>query len=360
MAHHQPREDSISTVSRSLYRQGLTDGLPVIPPTDERVEKMLRGTDKPRDHVLGRLGNDDSPITVEQLASNAVMAGCLPTSMPILEAGIRALSDPSSNSIQFSVSTGGWAYQWVLNGSVLDDFGVAAGSGPFGRNTRMSRATARALGIAYRNTTKIYPGEKDMGVMANPLKFSLFLAENETTSPWEPYHVTHGFDEGESTITLGGPNSFIQWESGADSPEAILGGMIENTPPSMVGGEQQGGDFDQTILYVLSSEDLEILAEAGLTKREVKEYISENSYIPIEEFQKGVLWDDALDDYHGKVDSRQVPQISGPEYVKIVAGGRSESQSNVVIGPSIGGPVTKKIEFPDEWGSLVTEYAVEG
>ncbi|WP_247004169.1 hypothetical protein [Halosolutus gelatinilyticus] len=359
MSEHKLHNDSTSTVSRSFYREGMTDGLPIVPPTDERIEEMLRGTDNPRDYVLGRLGNDDTPITVEQLASNAVMAGCLPTYMPVLEAGVRALADPQSNSIQFSVSTGGWAYQWVLNGPVLRDLGITHGSGPFGRNARVNRATARALGIAYRNTAKIYPGEKDMGVTGNPLKFSLFLAENESGGPWKPYHVTNGFDEEDSTITLAGPNSFIQWKSEPNSPEDVLHGMIKNTPPSMVGGEQQGGDFDQTIFHVLNPKALETLADANLTKQGVKEYISENSYIPIEEFQKGVLWDNALNDYHGKVDSRQVPQISGPEYVKVVAGEYGESQTNVVLGPSIGGPVTKKIQFPSEWDTLATEYAVE-
>ena len=359
MAHQHPREDSISTVSRSLYRQGLTDGLPVIPPTDERVEEMLRGTDNSRDYILGRLGNDDNPITVEQLASNAVMAGCLPTYMPVLEAGVRALADPDSNSIQFSVSTGGWAYQWLVNGPVRNALDIGSESGTFGPAARANRLIARALGIAYRNTAKIYPGEKDMGVMGNPFKFNLLVGENENDSPWEPYHVTNGFDADESTISLAGPNSFIRWEPTADSPEAILRGMIENTPPSMVGGEQQGGDFDQTITYVLSPESLETLADAGLSKHEVKEYVAENSYIPVEEFQKGVLWDDALDDYHDTITSRQVPQISGPEYVKVTAGADHPGRCNAVIGPSIGGPVTKQLEFPDEWEPLLAEYASE-
>ncbi|MBP2249988.1 hypothetical protein J2754_000285 [Halarchaeum solikamskense] len=356
MVRDDADDESIAAVSRTLYRQGMTDGLPVIPPTEARVAEMLRGTDTPDDAVIGRLGNDDNPITVAGLASNAVMAGCLPTHMPVLEAGVRALADPDSNSIQFSVSTGGWAYQWIVNGPVRGDVGIAGGTGAYGPNYRANRAIARALGIAYRNTAKIHPGEKDMGVMGNPFKFSLLLGEHEEASPWEPYHVTAGYDEGDSTISLSGPNSFVQWEPAAAEAEAVLRGMLANTPPAMVGGEQQGGDFDQTITYVLCPASIDLLADAGLSKRDVKRYVADNSAIPVDEFQKGVLWEGALEGYHGRVENAQVPQIRGPEYVRVVAGGGRTGRCDAVIGPSIGGPVTEPIDYPDGWSALVAEY----
>ena len=351
-----PADESSAAVSESLYERGLTDGLPIVAPTDERVEEMLRGTDNPRDHVLGRVGNHDNPLTVEALASNAVMAGCVPPYMPVLEAGARALADRSSNSIQFSVSTGSWAYQWLVNGPVREALDIQSSSGAFGPYFRANRTIGRALGLAYKNTARIQPGEKDMAVMGNPFKYSLLAGENEEASPWEPYHATHGFDAEDSTITLAGPNSFIQYFPHETTAEEVLAAMIRNTPPAMVGGTQQGGDFDQTVFHLVNEYNAEELASAGLSKQEVKEYICENSDLRVEDFQKGTLWDGALRRHEGKVGPRQVPQFDGPEFVKVVAVG-GPGRVNAIVGPSIGGPVTKTVEFPDGWESLVTEYA---
>ncbi|GAB7020703.1 hypothetical protein [Halostagnicola bangensis] len=349
MSNQTQKEQSLEEINRSLYKEGLTDGLPIIPPTDERVEEMLRGTDNPRDHVLGEIGNNENPLTVEQLASNAVMAGCLPTYMPVLEAGVRALADPDSNSIQFSVSTGSWAYQWIVNGPVQDALDIESGSGAFGPSFHANQTIARALGIAYRNTAKIYPGEKDMGVMGNPAKFSFLAGENEDTSPWEPYHVTNGFDEEDSTISLSGPNSWVQWFPHENSAQDVLRGMIDNTPESMRARSDE--DLNATITHFVNPYNAEELEKEDLSKEEIKEYIVENSYRKTDGTSNSMLDTD-------KVVPRQVRQYADTDSINIVATGGA-GRVNAIAGTSIGGPVTKKIEFPDEWDSLVEEYSVE-
>lgn len=349
MSKQSKQEQSLEDINRSLYRQGMTDGLPVIPPTNERVEEMLQGTDRPRDEVLGRLGNNENPLTVEQLASNAVMAGCMPPYMPVLEAGVRALADSESNSIQFSVSTGSWAYQWIVNGPVRDALDIESGSGAFGPNFHANQTIPRALGIAYRNTAKIYPGEKDMGVMGNPSKFSMLAAENEEASPWEPYHVTHGFDAEDSTLSLAGPNSWVQWFPTENNAENILRGMIRNTPSSM--RANSGGGINATILHAFNPYNAEEIEKADLSKQEVKEYLVENSYDTTDQFSLSRSYED-----EEKIPPRQVPQYADIDAVKLATIG-GPGRVNAIIGTSIGGPVTKKIEFPDNWESLVEEYA---
>ena len=211
MAPDQAADRSLEELSDSLYAKGATDGLPIIPPTPDRIDEMLRGTDRHRDHVIGTLGNRADPLSVEKLASNAVMAGCKPIHLPVLEAGARALADPESNSVQFSVSTGGWAYLSIINGPIRNDLDIQCGTGAFGPGFRANRVIGRALGMAYRNTTRIHPGEKDMATVGNPFKYSLVAGENEEASDWEPYHVERGFDADESTFTLAGPNAFVGW-----------------------------------------------------------------------------------------------------------------------------------------------------
>lgn len=340
---------SLTEINTSLYRQGRTDGLPVVPPTDDRVEEMLRGTDHPRDHVLGRLGNNENPLTVEQLASNAVMAGCLPPYMPVLEAGARALADPDSNSIQFSVSTGSWAYQWIVNGPVRDALDIESGSGAFGPSFHANQTIPRALGLAYRNTARIYPGEKDMGVMGNPFKFSFLAGENEEASPWEPYHVTHGFDADDSTISLAGPNGWVQWFPSENTAEHVLRGMLDNTPRSMRARSDE--DLNVTILHICNPYNAEELEKADLSKEEIKEYLVENSSVKTDGFSRTF-------GMGGKVPPRQIRQYADTDAIKLATIG-GPGRVNAIVGSSIGGPVTKRIEFPDNWESLVEEYALE-
>jgi len=270
--------------------------------------------------------------------------------MPVLVAGARAMADPDSNTIQFSVSTASWAYQWLVNGPVRNALDIESGSGALGPNFRANQTISRALGIAYRNTARIYPGEKDMGVMGNPFKFSLLLAENEESSPWKPYHVTHGFDREDSTITLSGPRSWVQWSPERNTAEHILRGMIRNTPQTMRAGT--GTDNPATVLHAISPSNAEELETAGLNKREIKTYLVDNSHYTTDEYSRSFGSPD------GSIPPRQLQQYRDPDPIKIVTLG-GPGRVNAIIGVSLGGPVTKKIEFPDGWELLLDEYSVE-
>ncbi len=327
----------------------MTDGLPVIPPTEDRVEEMLRGTDHQRDHVIGRLGNKENPLTVEQLAANAVMAGCLPSYMPVLEAGARALADPDSNSIQFSVSTGSWAYLWMVNGPVREKLHIESGSGAFGPSFHANQTIARTLGIAYRNTAKIYPGEKDMGVMGHPGKFYMLAGENQEASPFEPYHVTQGYDEDESTITLAGPNGWVQWLPRENSAEGVLKGMLNSTPQSM--RARSGDELSATIFHFHNPYNAEELGKEDYTKEEIKQFLVDYSPENKEDFVD-ILGEDAVDDLpeqsqYFDTDAIHMGTIGGPGRVSLIA------------GTSIGGPVTHEIEFPNGWEEIAEEYELD-
>jgi len=351
MSEQSQTGESFEEINQSLYKQGMTDGLPVTPPTEERVEEMLRGTDRDRDEVIGHLGNKENPLTVEALASNAVMAGCLPPYMPVVEAGAEALADPWSNTIQTSVSTGSWTYQWIVNGPVREKLDIESGSGAFGPSYHANQTIPRALGIAYRNTARIYPGEKDMGVMGNPYKFSFLAGENEEASPWEPYHVTNGYDADDSTITLGGPNGWVSWFPPVNDAEHIVRSMIRNTPESM--RARSSDDMNGTITHFMAPYNAQELEKADLGKEEIKEYLVENSWRTMHDFTHSYRFGE-----DGKLPSRQSKQYHDTDAINIVSMGGA-GRWNAISGPSVGGPVTKKIEFPSDWDSLVEEYVVE-
>lgn len=358
MTEDSASDQSLEEITDSLYRKGSTDGLPIVPPTDGRVREMLRGTDLPADHVIGRLGNKDAPLTVEKLATNGVMAGCRPIHLPVLIAGAEALADPDSNAIQFSVSTGSWAYFWALNGPIRTELDVQSGVGAFGPGFRANRGIGRTLGLAYKNTTNIQPGEKDMATVGNPFKYSMVAGENEEESPWEPYHVTEGFDQRESTITLAGPNSFIGWTPYENDPKHVLEGMVTHMEPGMTGAEL--ADRKSTVIHALAPYNAEELADAGMSKQDVKEYISDNSYLPASEYSRGKWADNLIEQVDdGPVPSLQLPQIQDPEHLNIFTIGGVGGRFNAAIGKTLGGPVTKKIKCPDNWNELLEEYRVE-
>ncbi|WP_436348608.1 hypothetical protein [Natronorubrum sp. FCH18a] len=355
MSEQQNHLQSLEEIDNSLYKKGATDGLPINTPTSERVEEMLAGTDLPADHVIGRLGNKDNPLTVKRLATNGVMAGCSPLHMPVLVAGAKALADPESNSVQFSVSTGSWAYMWILNGPIRNDIDIQSGTGAFGPGFRSNMVIGRALGLAYKNTTQIHPGEKDMATIGNPFKYSMVAGENEEQTPWEPYHVTHGFEKEESTITLAGPNAFIPWTPHQNDAKHVLEGMVYHMSTGMTGGAI--ADRKKKVMQVLCPYNAEELSNAGLSKQEVKEYICDNSYISTNKYARGKWGDNEMEQVDdGKVPSLQLPQIHDPEYVDILTIGGG-GRFNATIGPTLGPPVTKKIEFPENWEDLLEKYS---
>lgn len=357
MSHQQADVDG---VTRSFYREGKTDGLPVVPPTEDRVERMLEGTDLPRDELLGRLGTREGALTVETLAVNGVMAGCLPIHMPLLIAGARALADPQSNAIQASVSTGSWAYLFVVNGPIRQALDVNADTGAFGPGFRTNRTVGRALGLTYKNAARIHPGEKEMATLGNPFKFSLVAGENEERSPWEPLHVERGYDADESTLTFAAPNSYLQYQfkAGAESDQQMVESLLRHTPPNMLGlktetanERYEGAQLE--VFYALCPYNAQELAD--YTKSEITEYLFENARRPADELFDV---DPGGDGDRGGLAPLWGRQFDDPDRINLVVIGGS-GRFNAAIGPTLGGPTTKRVELPDDWDDLLERYGDE-
>lgn len=345
--------ESLEALNDELYKQGATDGLPVVPPTRERIDEMLRGTDLPRDQELAVLGEREGVLTVEKLAANAVMAGCYPPHMPVLIAATRAMADPASNIDRAAVDPGSWAYQWIVNGPVREALDIRSDTGAFGPGFRANRAIGRALGLAYRNTALIDPRHGDRSVQGNPFKYTLVAGENEEASPWEPHHVTDGYDEDESTITFSARRSNVQFIPFGMTADGVLQAMQANTTPDMVG--RTGAEHDDTVVHTVAPYNAAELDDAGLTKQDVKEFLCDNSEITYGKLGSDAAKSDAS--WTDKVTPLQTKQIEDPDLVQVyVIGGSGRFNG---AGRAIGGPVTQPIEFPDGWDTLVAEYAVE-
>ncbi len=185
-----------------LDRQGLTDGLPVVPPTEERVARMLAGTARRPADVVADVPPNLAPATVEKIAVNAVMAGCRPEYLPVVIAAVEAACTDAFNLHGVLATTYFVGPLLVVNGPVRHAIGLNCGRNVFGQGTRANATIGRALQLVVRNVGGGRPGEVDMATLGQPGKFGACIGENEEASCWEPLHVERGFDRGQSTVTV--------------------------------------------------------------------------------------------------------------------------------------------------------------
>jgi hypothetical protein len=344
---------SLEEVNRFLYQRGWTDGLPIVPPTEEAVADMLTGTDLAPDHLLGKLISRLGRATIEKIAINAVMAGALPIYMPVLIAGTKLLleSEPGFMGFgTFGFSTGSWAPFWIINGPVRNDLHVNHSSGALSPGNIANAAIGRAMGLIIKNIGGVRKGVEDMGVMGNPMKYSMVISENEEESPWEPLHVEYGYKREDSTITLSFPQTYIQhWPYSSDAA-GILRAVMDNITRAM------------RYTFIFTPPHAKNLAREGWTKEDIKEFISEYARIPGSRFNAmpgigGVR--PGL--YKGKIfarDTDTVAIIRDPRFIRIiVAGGPGAFIAHVVGGGATPGKKqTQKIELPKNWDKLVAKY----
>lgn len=341
---------TLEEVQKYFYRRGWTDGLPVIPPTDEAIAEMLNGTDLPPDQVIGRLEPRLGKATVEKIAINAVMAGALPTYMPVLIAAVHALADPKSGFGGWSVSTGSWAPFWVINGPVRNDLRVNSSSGALSPDNIANAAIGRAMRLIIKNLGGARKGIEDMGVMGNPGKYTLVIAENEEESPWEKFHVEQGYDKEDSTISLTAPNSYWQMMPYGTDDIGILRAVAYNIPPTLGG----------VLCLILNPTHARYLASKGWTKNDVVSFISEHARVPLYHSSR----------YYGNRPIQTGPEsnilLMNPEdsisvvstkgsFRILVAGGAGN-----IMGILAGAPfhtwTMKKIQLPAGWDKLVKKY----
>ena len=324
---------SLQEVNRFYYSKGWTDGLPIIPPTEAAIAEMMTGTDLPPDHVVATLIPRKGKATVEKIAINAVMAGALPTYMPVLIAAVQSFADPKTRFDTFEVSTGSWAPFLAINGRIRNDININCSSGALSPGNIANAAIGRAIGLIVRNIGGARKAVEDMGVIGNPGKYSLVIGEDEEASPWEPLSVERGFKKEDNTVTVFFPNTFIQTVPGGTDAKGILdtlAGTVTGTMSSLI--------LIPSWARVLSSE--------GWTKQKVKEYLAQH----------------AAPNTSSVIPSTGAssPKLDMDKSLMILVAGGPGSFIALLrsAGPGFfeNDLVTKKIELPKNWDKLVAKY----
>jgi peroxiredoxin len=172
------------------------DPLPVIPPTEDRVQAMVAAAGTPAHEVIARIPPCYGEATTEKIAANAVMAGCKPEMMRVLLPLVRAVCDERFNIHGVQATTHFAAPLIMINGPVREQLGFWSRQNVYSNVARANSTLGRALQLILLNIGGGRPTGIDMSAQGNPGKFSYCIAENEEQNPWEPFHVSRGFKAG--------------------------------------------------------------------------------------------------------------------------------------------------------------------
>lgn len=271
-------EASFEDVNNLLYRLGVTDGLPVVPPTEERVAAMVGERDPSR--VVATLPPIRGQATVWRLAMCAVMAGCRADHFSVLQTATAAVAEPTFNLFGMQTTTGTAAPLLIINGPVVRRLGLNTAANAFGPGTRANAVIGRALQFAPRTIGGAQPGRGDQATMGQPGKFTFCCAENVLASPWEALHVWRGFAAEQSTVTVVGAAGTVEI---VDADSADAAGVLTTMAHSMTIAGNAGRDGllgGGEPLLLVAPEHAAIIARTH-TRQQAQAFLFEHARLPV-------------------------------------------------------------------------------
>ncbi len=264
-------------INRLLYSRGWTDGLPIVPPTPERWERMLADSGCDPKETLGLIEPRLGRATVGRVAVNAVMAGCAPEHLPVVLAAVRAMTAERLNLKALQTTTHPCAVLALVNGPVAEALDINATYNAFGQGAMANAVIGRAIRLVLLNIGGAAPGVLDRATTGSPAKYTFCFAENEADSPWEPLHAERGFAATQSTVTVcgveGPHNVNDHYATAAEEVLLTIAGVMA-TPGA------NNSYLDGEMIVALGPEHAEIVARGGFTKEEAKRFLVEHAIIP--------------------------------------------------------------------------------
>jgi hypothetical protein len=334
-------------VLEELYARGVTDGLPVVPPTRERVARAIEAGGRPAGALIAEVPPAYGRATVERIAVNAVMAGCRPEYMPVVIAGVEAMCDDAFDLHGLGGTTDAVAPLFIINGPIRRALDINCGVGVFGPGWRANATIGRALSLVWANLGGARPGGISMSTFAQPGRYSYCIGEWEEQSPWEPLHVERGFAAGDSTIAaFAGEPLLVVTAPRSRTAEDLLFTVARSM--ESIGHHKLTGLGDT--LVVLAPEHARVVAGDGWSKARVREFLWGLLQKPVKDLVPGRdgaegLADGALAAYRDPArNDTAVPKFRGPEnLIVVVAGGTAGRFTAVVPGWSFPGAPTRLV-----------------
>lgn len=278
--HIPAYEDAIE----AAFERGWTDGLPVVPPTRERVYRMLRGTTRAADEIVATIPPDLVECTVEKVAINAVMAGCKPEYLPVVIAAVEAACDEAFCMHGLLATTWFSGPMVVVNGPIAKAIGMNSGGNALGQGNRANATIGRALQLVIRNVGGGKPGGIDRATLGNPGKYTFCFAEDEEGSPWESLAVERGIEPGKSAVTIfagdGVQGVFDQQSRTPESLAATFAACLRTVAHPKIA-------MASDAFLVVSPEHARVFRDAGWTKAQLKEELNKRLMLPGKEMVRG-------------------------------------------------------------------------
>ena len=324
--------------------EGWSDGLPVLPPTEERVGRILGSLAGDRTEVIATLVPRQGVATLEAIAVNAALAGALPEHLPVVVAAIRALADPRFNLNAIQTTTHPCTPLLIVNGPIAARLGINAGANALGQGHRANAVIGRAVRLTLQNVGGARPGREDRATLGHPGKYSYCVAEHEAASPWAPLHVERGFRAAESCVTVCGaeaPHNVN--DHGSTTAEALLFAIAGTAATTGSNNIYLGGEP----LVVLGPEHAQTFATGGWSKADVKRAIWERARVRLDRFspenrERFAVIDPAR--FGDRLLADEVALCASPDDLMVIVAGGPGKHSAII--PTFGATraVTVRIE----------------
>ena len=335
-----------------MFDQGFTDGLPVVPPTPERVLRMLQGTSKDPQELVAVIPPNLTPATVEKVAINAVLAGCKPEYFPVVLATVAAICTDEFNCHGVFATTMGATPVMILNGPVRHSLNMNMQMSALGQGTRANGAIGRAVRLAVRNIGGAQPGGTERSTLGNPMKYSMCFAEWEERSPWEPLHVERGFEPKQSVVSVfamsSGPAQVIDQTS--RTADELIGSFALSLRAIHHVRAHNSGDA----ILVISPEHIDTLQTANYSKSELKAAIQAKTAVPTselvaDEFSGAGIPRQVFESMSKERQNALVPKFATDDHLHIVVAGSEAGKFSAIFHGWASGPM----------GSIPVSAAIE-
>ena len=340
-------------INELFYERGWTDGLPIIPPTEDRVKEMLRGTDLPPEELVALLDPMKGQATVVKIAANAVMAGCRPEYMPVLIAAVQVIADPFFNLLGVATTTNPDTPMILVNGPIAQQLQINSGTNALGRGWRANATIGRALHLIINNIGGSWPAVTDMSCLGHPGEFAMCLAENEEKNPWGPLHVELGYRPEANVVTV----------VAAEGMHSILGsGWDDEGYLSLIADHLAALDrsYRPVVLLLIAQDTAAMLKGRGWTKEKIRRYIHENGRIPFVRYKRRFIDTKKVQGVPEWVLKTADPQAMIPvpfidHFLIVVSGGAGEKSMLIPVWSASQKVISKEVQLPGNWEELLKE-----
>lgn len=333
-----------------FFSKEWSDGLPVVPPTGERLAAMLAATQRDPEELIGLVPPLMAPATVRAIALHAVMAGCRPEYLPVLIGAVECVLEERFNLLLLQATTSAGAPFILVNGPYARRIGLHGGMGCFGPGFRANATIGRALRLIMMNLGGGIPGITALSGFGGPWRYTYCIAENEAESPWPSYASTRGFGPDDNVITaipLEGP--VLVWDDASEEPERLAVAIADMM--SAIGGGNIYRQADMGV--VLSPQHAHVFAKAGLSREETHRLLVERAGRRLSEIRRGGIWrgESGAARWPFKIDldddNAFVPAIGDPADLHlIVAGGPGSPCTFVMHGITVASRAVTRVYSP--------------